>query len=66
MIRNVKTGNFHRHLPVQIGDLAKIGLRHPQEFLFLYNLQKTDLQYLLPSGLNLKSKIGHIKKKATN
>ena len=42
MIRNVKTGNFHRHLPVQIGDLSKIGLRQAQEFYFLYNLQKTD------------------------
>ena len=41
MIRNVKTGNFHRHLPVQIGDLSKIGLRQAQEFFFLYNLQKT-------------------------
>ena len=62
MIRNVKTGNCQRHLPVQIGDLSKIGLRHPQEFFFLYNLQKTDLRYLQPSGRNLKSKIGHIKK----
>ena len=40
MIRNVKTGNFHRHLPVQIGDLLKIGLRQAHEFFFLYNLQK--------------------------
>ena len=58
MIRNVKTGNFHRHLPVQIGDLSKIGLRQAQEFFFLYNLQKTDLEYLHPSGRNLKSKMG--------
>ena len=50
---------------MQIGELSKIGLRHPQEFLFLYNLQKTDLRYLQTSGRNLKSKIGHIKKKAT-
>ena len=43
MIRNVKTGNFHRHLSVQIGDLSKIGLPQAQEIFFLYNLQKTDL-----------------------
>ena len=32
----------HRHLPVQIGDLSKVGLRQAQEFFFLYNLKKTD------------------------
>ena len=30
----------NRHLPVQIGDLSKIGLRQAPEFFFLYNLQK--------------------------
>ena len=33
----------HRHLPVQIGDLSKIGLRQAHEFFFLYNIQKNDL-----------------------
>ena len=33
----------HRHLPVQIGDKSKIGLRKAHEFFFLYNIQKNDL-----------------------
>ena len=53
----------HRHLPVQIGDLSKIGLRQAQEFYFFYNPQKTICNIYNRLAAIWKARFGALKKK---